>query len=181
MGFSITAERTLNKADIGTLALERVRAKNLISSEQYVITQYMVNDDLTFTVKAEDKTTGDTVTFQYVLKTDLCICPDSFYSYYIYRFTPRTSVTALKRGDAIRTVKAKTSDTDTTWFAYNGVVIEANAKLISYVMVPSEGPMIRQITSRQAYTNGVVFYKYKNPDTLGNVDNHEDIDDAPIQ
>jgi hypothetical protein len=178
--FSISAERSLNKLSIGMLALDRVKAKALIDTTKEIITQYMVNDNLTFTVKTQTKDTEEDKTYEFILKDDLGICPDFFYDYYTYRFTPRTSVTVLQRGDAIRVIKAKTSDTDTTWFAYNAVVLTANVKEISFYMVPSRGPMHRYITSRQAYENKVVFYKYKEPDTNGYVDNHDDLDDEPI-
>ena len=186
--FSISAERSLNKLSIGMLALDRVKAKALIDTTKEIITQYMVNDNLTFTVKTQTEDTEEDKTYEFILKDDLGICPDFFYDYYTYRFTPnyayrstpRTSVTVLQRGDAIRVIKAKTSDTDTTWFAYNAVVLTANVKEISFYMVPSRGPMHRYITSRQAYENEVVFYKYKEPDANGYVDNHDDLDDEPI-
>ena len=84
-------------------------------------------------------------------------------------------------GAAIRIIKEKTSDTDTTWFAYNALVVTANVKMITFIMVPSRGPMHRYLTSRQIYLNNISIYKYTEPDKLGYVDNHEEQQDELLQ
>lgn len=114
--------------------------------------------------------TKEEETLIYYLAADLNICPKTMYNYYKYRFDPCD----LKLGDAVRIVKEKKDENDLDWYAYNAVIIKGNGLQISYVMVPSRGPMTRRLTAREAYTHGIQVYKYKHPDDYEHQDGNNE-------
>ena len=146
--------RVLNKELINALAYKRAKLKLL--NTPYQIDMYGVNDEGVFKAKAslkEDPSKTYDLCFPLV---DLGITEESLYGYWQYRFNPRN----IKRYDAIRIERPKLNPEDKDWYAYNAVVIQANVKMISFVMNPSRGPVFRYLTARSIYTNNINIYRY---------------------
>jgi len=184
-----TVQRVLNQTDMLKAALQRVDEKKIIDKEVYTISlsglveNYLPEDsdpdeigkDILQVVLTHN-TTGEKSIQNIELDAELGISPKTVYNYYLYRFTPRNIV----RGTAIRVVKPKQSELDPDWFAYNAVVVQADVRQISYIMVPSRGPMHRILTARQCYENHITVYVYTEADMEGYEDNIREGQYAPL-
>lgn len=172
-----TVLRTMNKADILSAAMIRLSQTDSIDPKYDILMSgieedYELNSEKrdVLRVLVHDTETNEDMTLIYDLARDLNICPKTMYNYYLYRFSPRN----LRLGDAIRVVKEKVDENDKDHFAYNAVIITANVRQITFVMVPSKGPMTRYLTARECYEHGISIYKYKSPDDYDTHDSMRD-------
>lgn len=168
--------RYINTTDLLTAAKIRIEEKNLIDKNKYKILMYGIKQaesederDMCRVLVQNLETLEDETMYFYMAK-DLNLCPKTVANYYIYRFLHANMVL----GDAIRIVKEPIDENDIDTYAYNAIIIQANSKQISYIMMPSKGPMHRYLTARQAYVNNIKVYKYKSPDDYENHDNFEE-------
>ena len=146
--------RVLNKELINALAFKRAKVKLLNTG--YQIDMYGTYDDEIFRAIATKPAEPDKKYDLCIPLKELDITEDSVYGYWQYRFNPRN----IKRYDAIRIERPKLNSEDKDWYAYNAVVIQANVKMISFVMNPSRGPVFRYLTARSIYTNNINIYRY---------------------
>ncbi len=164
-----TVTRVLNEQDMLQAALTRVAEKKLLDDKYKIMMSGLVENyspeessepkDVLQLILC-DKETSEKSTKIFYLEDDLKLSPNTVYNYYLYRFEPRNIV----RGSAIKVYKEKQSEDDVDWFSYNAVVIQANVREISFIMVPSRGPMHRILTARQCYEHKISIYKYDDSD-----------------
>lgn len=173
-----TVLRTLNKADVLSAAMIKFSMSPFKDQEKGEILMSGIEEGYeidgenrdVLRLLIRDPETNEDRTVILDLARDLNLCPKTMYNYHLYRFAPRN----LRLGDAIRVVKEKVDVNDRDWFAYNAVIITANVRQISFVMVPSRGPMTRYLTARECYEKGISIYKYQVPDDYETHDNNED-------
>lgn len=175
MSYNIVT-RYMNITDLLPAAKIRIEEKKLIDTSKYKILMYGIqepdeeNDKAMCRVLVTNLETNEDETLYFYMAKDLNLCPKTVANYYIYRFLHAN----IKLGDAIRVVKEPIDENDIDTYAYNAIIVYANSKQLSYVMVPSKGPMHRYLTARQAYENNIKVYKYLSPDDYENFDNYEE-------
>lgn len=177
-----TVTRVLNEQDMLQAALTRVAEKKLLDPKYKIMMSGLVENYTPEESESEpkdilqlilcNKETTEKSTKIFYMEDDLNLSPKTVYNYYLYRFEPRNIV----RGSAIKVFKKKQSEDDIDWFSYNGVVIQANVREISFIMVPSRGSMHRILTARQCYENQISIYKYDDSD-IGPEYRDDDFDD----
>ena len=165
--------RYLNVKDVYNAAMHNLRIKGLIDSNKYKILMSGIveaesedeKDSLRVLVQNLETETDETIYFE--LAKDLNICPKTLYNYFLYRF-PNLK---LQRGAAVKIYKQRKDENDLDYFAYNAVIINSSPRQISFVMVPSRGPMTRYLSARECYENNIDIYIYNDPNDLEYKDN----------
>lgn len=178
MGY-IQVDRLMNKEFILTNAMVVLRQKKLIDYDKYSIISYGIREKTEtegskLIVTVLNLETNEEEEKEFLLCKDLQISPKTLYGFYIYRFNPTT----LRLGDAIRVVQeldenGKPLGNYAHMSAFNAVIITANVKTITFVMVPSRGPMTRYLTARECYEQKITIFKYTEPDNYGYKDDNQ--------